>query len=193
MHEQSKAAHRRSRDWHFVNLYFVGAGIDIGAGPDGLSKLRSYYPQVTSVRDWDVEDGDAHDLEGVPDGTFDFVSASHVLEHLERPIEALRRWFDVLKPRGHLIVTLPEYEMYERGYWPSRFGVGHLRGYTPRTNTGLKHVDSALNLLDAISIRRPFSIERIAVIREHFDPHLSSQQDQTLGPAECAIELVLRK
>lgn len=193
MHEQSKAAHRRSRDWHFTNLYFVGSGIDIGAGPDGLSKLRSYYPQITSVRDWDLEDGDAHDLDGVADGTYDFASASHVLEHLSEPISAISRWFQVLKPRGYLILTLPDYDMYERGYWPSRFGVGHLRGYTTGTHSRAKHVEPINDLVDKLSLRSAFTIERLAVLREHFDPHLSSQQDQTLGPAECAIELVLRK
>lgn len=191
MHEQSKAAERRRKDWHYTHQYFVGAGIDVGAGPDGLSKLRRFYPLITSVRDWDMEDGDAIDLEGIAPESLDFVSASHVLEHLDLPTGAVDRWLRVLKRGGHLIVTVPDSMMYERGQWPSRFGVGHIWRFTtdPRNvGDGMRHVPAFLG-----NFRDESSIERLTVLREHFDPTLGLEVDQTMGPAECAIEFVLRK
>lgn len=43
----------------------------------------------------------------VPDGSFDVVIASHVLEHLENAEDAWRDWLRVLKPGGHLLIGVP--------------------------------------------------------------------------------------
>lgn len=37
MYEQSKAAKRRFSDGNFHSKYFVGSGIDVGAGTDSLA------------------------------------------------------------------------------------------------------------------------------------------------------------
>jgi phosphatidylethanolamine/phosphatidyl-N-methylethanolamine N-methyltransferase len=42
-----------------------------------------------------------------PDGTFDRLIATHVLEHLPAPHEVLREWARVLKPGGMLSIVLP--------------------------------------------------------------------------------------
>jgi SAM-dependent methyltransferase len=193
MYEQSKAARRRAQDWHYPNLYFVGDGIDIGAGPDGLSKLREFYPKITSVRDWDLPDGDAQDLPGVEPATFDFVSASHVLEHLDSPIRALARWMAVLKPGGYMVITVPEWSMYERCHWPSRHGVGHRWAFTMVGPDHYRHILNVHGQLAMLGNSCPFMLERLLVLREHFNPDAHPATDQSLGPAECAIEFVLRK
>jgi SAM-dependent methyltransferase len=50
---------------------------------------------------------DAVDLRTIADGRYDFVLASHVLEHIANPIKALRHWQRVLKTAGHLVLALP--------------------------------------------------------------------------------------
>ena len=187
MYEQSKAAKRRMHQPAFLTRYFVGDGLDIGAGPDGLSRYVGVFPLMRSVRDWDVADGDAQYLKGVPDESVDFVHSSHCLEHMRLPLTAAYEWLRVLRPGGHLIVTVPEMEMYERGHWPSAFNPDHKWRFTAK-NT----------LADAVDVRwllmqlEGTELERFEVLREFFRP--DDPSDQTMGPvAECAIEFVLRK
>ncbi|UYN97348.1 MAG: class I SAM-dependent methyltransferase [Enhydrobacter sp.] len=102
--ETSKARTRRQAEG-FFDKYFSGRGIDIGYGGDLV---------VPNCRGWDVEHGDAHELAGIADDTFDFVYASHIIEHLEDPARALLNWWRVLRPGGYLILYLPERDLFER-------------------------------------------------------------------------------
>lgn len=47
-------------------------------------------------------------LAGIPNESFDFLIANHVLEHLTDPLGALREWHRVLVPGGRLLLTLPD-------------------------------------------------------------------------------------
>ena len=47
-------------------------------------------------------------LEGIGDATYDFVLSSHNLEHIANPLKALQNWKRVLKPRGFLLLVLPD-------------------------------------------------------------------------------------
>jgi SAM-dependent methyltransferase len=44
----------------------------------------------------------------LPNETYDFVFASHTLEHLANPLKALYDWLRVLKKNGSLILIVPE-------------------------------------------------------------------------------------
>ncbi len=50
----------------------------------------------------------ATELSAIPDGSYDFLLASHVLEHVANPLKALREWRRVLKPGGYAFILLPE-------------------------------------------------------------------------------------
>ncbi|CAF1044101.1 unnamed protein product [Adineta ricciae] len=50
---------------------------------------------------------DAVDLKGIPSEFYDFVLASHVLEHIANPFKALLEWIRILKPNGVLLIILP--------------------------------------------------------------------------------------
>jgi SAM-dependent methyltransferase len=50
---------------------------------------------------------EASDLSAIPEGTYNFVLASHVLEHIANPLRALEEWKRVLLPGGMLLVVLP--------------------------------------------------------------------------------------
>jgi predicted SAM-dependent methyltransferase len=191
MHEQSKAAERRAKDWHYPNLYFVGNGLDVGSGPDGLSRLRHAYPKIAELREWDLEDGDAQYLTGVEAESLDFLSASHVLEHMTHPWVAIVNWMHALKVGGYAIITVPDFEMYERRVWLSQHGVGHHWAF----GIDIPHYErQQINILEMLrSISATAAVERITVLRQHFDPTLPTNVDQSLGPAECAVEIVLRR
>ena len=48
MFETSKAVMRRLHDSRFATRYFVGDGIDIGAGADGLGAHQAMFPAMRS-------------------------------------------------------------------------------------------------------------------------------------------------
>ena len=52
MHETSKALMRRLHDSRFATRYFVGDGIDIGAGGDVLGQYTELFPLMRSCRAW---------------------------------------------------------------------------------------------------------------------------------------------
>jgi SAM-dependent methyltransferase len=92
---------------------------------------------------------EACDLSMVRDGTYDFVLASHVLEHIANPLRALQEWTRILIPGGVLLVIVPD----------KRGGFDHRRPFTPfdhieqdfEANTGeddLTHLTEILALHD---------------------------------------------
>lgn len=109
-----------------ADQYFTGHGLEIGAlhrpmwVPDGVR--MSYADSCTAedlARLWSPEvDGhqvapvdfvtDATTLHGVEDERFDFVIASHVVEHLEDPVRCLRNLARVTRPGGCVFLALPD-------------------------------------------------------------------------------------
>jgi len=71
--------------------------------------LRADFPELAGQEfvPVDIVD-DATTLATVPDGSQDFVVASHVIEHLEDPIGALRAWLRVVKPGGVVWLAVPD-------------------------------------------------------------------------------------
>ena len=129
MQETRKSALRRKEEKVFEQ-YFSGLGIDIGAGDDGLSQYKEFFPAITELTDWDLPDGDAQFMNGVPDNHYDFVHSSHCLEHLENPCLGLSNWIRICKPGGYLIITVPDEDLYEQGKWPSLYNSDHKSSFT---------------------------------------------------------------
>lgn len=50
---------------------------------------------------------DAIDLKGIPNDHYDFVLASHVIEHIANPFKALLEWIRILRPGGLLMIIAP--------------------------------------------------------------------------------------
>jgi SAM-dependent methyltransferase len=192
MKECSKSIPRRLRDSRYVARYFVGVGVDIGGKPDPLALYREFFPGIASLRTWDIEDGDAQLMASAPDESFDFVFSSHCLEHLRDPAEGLRNWFRILKPGGHLVITVPDEDLYEQGVWPSTHNRDHKTAFTMLK--ARSWCDASMNLLDLVRELGPAAdIRKLEVIDETYRFELP-RFDQTLTPlAECAIELVVRK
>lgn len=109
----------------FANQYIQGEGIEIGAlhsplkVPAGVKvryvdrmtvpELKRQYRELASANLVDVDivaDGEL--LETVPDGTQDFVIASHFIEHCQDPIRAIGNMLRVLKPAGTVYMIVPD-------------------------------------------------------------------------------------
>ena len=115
MDEASKTRKLRGPD--FEKRYLSGKVIDIGAGAD---------PVCPWAESFDVADGDASFITRYRSpATYDTVHSSHCLEHLPAPAEALQEWWKLVKPGGYLVLVVPHEDLYEQGFWPSRFNTDH--------------------------------------------------------------------
>jgi SAM-dependent methyltransferase len=122
-----------------VLALLIGQGLDIGCGPD---------PIIPDVDRFDREDGDANLITKYVTKQYDFIFSSHCLEHMHDPQSALRDWFSLLKPKGHLIVVVPDEDLYEQGYFPSLFNGDHKVTFT--VNKATSWSPRSINVLDMI-------------------------------------------
>lgn len=102
--------------------------LDIGAGTglllsmylknhwriNGIDFNKKVVSEANSKLGGDyVEVGDASNP-GFPPKTFDLITASQVLEHLENPKIAIRNWIAMLKDDGMLIIAVPNFDSLPR-------------------------------------------------------------------------------
>ena len=188
--EQSKSAKRRFNDGNFHSKYFVGRGVDIGAGPDSLEKLAYVFRGITKVDSWDMPQGDAQLMESVRDDTYDFVHSSHCLEHMVDPHTALRNWIRITKPGGYLVITVPEEDLYEHFKWPSRFNGDHKWSFSiGKSKVSMPKATSVMELL----MRLPnIEVQRIVLVDDFYNPNDESDQTRSIT-TECSIEIILKK
>lgn len=190
--EASKQMLRRSCDRRFSTRWIVGDGIDIGCGPDPLSRLSDFFPLMKSLRPWDLPDGDAMFMAGIDDSTYDFVHSSHCLEHLVDPVVALKNWIRICKGGGHLVITVPDEDLYEQGVWPSTFNADHKWTFTIlKTSSWSPKSVSVLKLLERFCDE--VEILKVEKLDSGFDYRLPRQDQTWNGLAESAIEFVLKK
>jgi len=173
--EASKARPRLQR-------YLQGHILDIGAGPD---------PITPDAQVWEIGDGDAQLLDTIPNQTFDTVFSAHCLEHMRNPMEALMNWWRVLKPGGHLIVLVPEEDLYEQHWWPSLFNDDHKIGLTAHKDASWH--PASYNILDIVKHLYHHKLISLTIQDTGYDHTAGPARDQTQGPAEAAVELVVRK
>jgi SAM-dependent methyltransferase len=114
-----------------------GDGIDIGCGKD---------PILPQVMPFDLEHGDANHISAYVNKEFDFVFSSHCLEHTHKPREVLHEWYKIVKRGGHLIILVPDEDLYEQGRFPSIFNSDHKNTFTISKNNSWS--SRSHNLLD---------------------------------------------
>ena len=95
--------------------------LDIGCGAGNMIHHLSRYGHVKGVeidprpvevarqRGYDVEQGDATSGLSDADDTYDLVTALDVIEHNQEDVRILREAYRVLKPGGHIVVTVPAF------------------------------------------------------------------------------------
>ena len=190
--ETGKSVLRRFHDIRFPTRYFKGNGIDIGSGDDPISNYSEFFPLITSVRLWDLPDGDAQYMNTVEDETYDFVHSSHCLEHMRDPHEALKNWIRICKSSGYIIITIPDEDLYEQGIFPSTFNGDHKCTFTIKKNVSwcnksINVIDMLVKHIDMISVHK---IELIDATYKYGYKRF----DQTFHSfADCAIEIILKK
>lgn len=126
--------------------YFSGNGAEIGAFVQTImtpkASSTTYIDQYPAsywlntdyghlkIVDPDIID-DAKRLSSIESGTFDYLAAAHVLEHIDDPIEAMKNWLRVVKPGSYLIIAVPD----------KRFTPDSPRALTPFSHLVRDHVE----------------------------------------------------
>jgi 2-polyprenyl-3-methyl-5-hydroxy-6-metoxy-1,4-benzoquinol methylase len=114
----------------FGGLRVLGAGCGTGrmeawmAGGGAKVVCLDHLPEAVQISRIHVErmqcSGDfvVGDLERMPfrDKTFDLINSGGVLEHFETPQKALKEYFRVTKPKGIIIISVPNLVGHNAGY-----------------------------------------------------------------------------
>jgi SAM-dependent methyltransferase len=192
--ETSKAMKRRWKEdddtgqpfWG--NMFKGGIGIDVGCGPDKLP--------FENCIGFDVQDGDANDLSKYfPDNHFDYIHASHVLEHMIDPRKAFESWIKVLKPWGNIIGEVPSWELYEGKRDRSIWNPDHRSTWSMWSLMGGRELPHYYAPLFFTSFDE-LNMHRLHLVDSNYDYTIGSSIDQTNTPGnevECFIEFVLQK
>jgi len=187
--ETTKANKRRQKIELFHRI-FKGKGIDIGAGQDNVNK-DNIFKDVEYCESFDVGHGDAQYINSYkPENFYDFVHSSHCLEHMVDPFEAIKNWFSLVKPGGYLVVTVPDEDLYEQGYWPSKFSTCH--NWTMTINKEKSWSPKSVNVLGLIQSLEKYEIIKIELVDVNYNYSLKNF-DQCLNEAECCVEFIIRK
>ena len=103
---------------------------------------------------------------------------------------AVRRWWEVLRPGGHLLVVVPDEDLYEQGCWPSRFNAGHRWTFTIDKSRSWSPV--SVNLAQLVAQLPAHHVIWLRTCDDGYD-HTPGCWDRTHGPAEAQIECLVRK
>ena len=204
--ETYKAHDRRVRE-RWYQRFIRTPGLDVGSGTDPLPAAKFLhwdyewsYKELDGGKSLqpyaDPGDRDAQTLKGLADESFYTVYASHILEHLPDPHEALRNWWRVLKPDGNLIVVVPHRDLYEKKRThPSRWnprdrdgGGGHLTFWLPNEDDPPDTLSFVRVLYE--SLPGNAELQDFRVVDEGYDYSLPPDVHPV---GEYAIEVVIKK
>jgi SAM-dependent methyltransferase len=181
--ETSKSHERRVREgWYEKYCPPDQPGIDIGCADD---------PVYDHFDQWDMSfgDGDAMLMEGVPAEKYHTVYASHILEHVNDPIVSVRRWYELVRPGGHLIVCVPHRDLYEkRTLLPSKFNDDHKFFWLPDRREPPHTLSLTQTIHDALQTV-PYEIISLRVLDHGWIPVPVNKHSD----GEYAIEAVIHK
>lgn len=212
--ETSKAHARRAKDPLFQEV-FRGKAIDLGAGEDPLRDSPDFpHLKVAHV----VDRGGDHpnllrvDVEEIGEaaptahlvGGYDLVYSSQCLEHCNNPLRALCNWWRLVKVGGALVITVPDFMIYENGFWPHLFNSRHVTAW--RVNAKAEDPPSSpgsIPLRELLVSLPGAQLQKCEIEDTGYDYELLARvqtgkvpaTDQTMPPynAEAFIEAVVRK
>lgn len=144
---ETKKAYKRRKQTLFFDKFVKAKVIDIGCGQD----LEQLIVPNARPFDYSLGCGDATFMDGIKDEAFDTVYASHILEHLEDQETALKNWFRILNVGGHLIICVPDRDLYEkRKKLPSLFAFPVHKRFYKLWDEDLPHTYSLMKLIKDI-------------------------------------------
>lgn len=169
-------------------------GLDLDAAL--VEHFRARFPRVRYVHT------DVYAYE--PDGPFDTIVASHFLEHVEQPVELLRRMRRWLAPGGHIVILVPNADSVHR-HIGKRMGllarvtdlneadlrIGHRRVYTADLlRAHLLEAGLHVQLLTGVTFK-PLSNAQLAQMPRSYVDACVAMAGEELGPLACQLAAVV--
>lgn len=214
-HGQSAAVSLQVHEVHrrvavAIERYARGRCLDAGSGRGPfVPQLRKTCAEVVRLdreSRGGVPDvlGDVQDLSALSDGSFDTVLCTQVLEHVPHPRRALSELARVLRPGGHLILSVPHLSMIHEAphdfFRFTRFSLEHLAREVGLTVLELAEAGGLIAFLaHAPSLAALLSLRRLGLPLPRILPwhrrlwvDLVRRLDERLGmPARFPCNLVL--
>ena len=214
--ETSKANFlRRSKEFNYLNKYFVGNGIDVGSGSNPLNyqqiaykdsnffsnyrffSKNSLFPKIKSVKiyssDWD-SNNDAESIltkEGIR--KYDFCYSSNLLEHVVNFQRALLDFSLITRANGYIVSSVPDFFLYEKEIWPPVKNTDHISCFSVNREV---NIDTHYNLSKVLSYHTNLQVLKLELADSLYDYSLQDKEvDQTNTVphgAECFIEFVCK-
>lgn len=171
-------AHERRMREGFFDKYCQGKGLDVGYGGDVIAP---------GCAGWDLRNGDAQYLQGVPDESFDYVYSSHCLEHMNNVRVSLQNWFRCVKKGGYLLIYIPHRDLYEKQTkLPSRFNPHHKHMFL----IGKSELPDTLDIVEEIAgSLEGYEIVYVKICDEGHVVNPPKVEDH----GEYSIEMVIKK
>jgi SAM-dependent methyltransferase len=121
---------------------------------------------------------------------FDVIIVDKCLQKCESFYSILENSKRLLKHEGELILTLPDYRLYEKCLWPSKFNKDHLHSFSINLNRDVVKRDSHWNIQEnLIPMLENFEFSNFEVILDdnNFDYDKPVLVNQTKEGASCYI------
>jgi 2-polyprenyl-3-methyl-5-hydroxy-6-metoxy-1,4-benzoquinol methylase len=152
--EEATRPHNQKRVERIRRFIPTGKLLDVGAGTGMFVKtaMRNGFDAegleisadaaAFGRKHWNltITQGNLHEMQ-LPAATFDVVTLGHVFEHLHEPQQAAAQLHALLKPKGLLVIAVPNFVSIQARLFRSRWfhldAPRHLVHYSPRNLTGL--------------------------------------------------------
>ena len=167
---------------HVLKPLPVGALLDVPAGEGALAvrllqlgfdvKCCDLHPKIFRLADVEIKQADLSQGLPYPDGSFDYITCIEGLEHIENPHQALREFSRMLRPRGHLIVSIPNtLNVEERIKW---LLYGYTSHFKPLSRESLKGLSDDLIGAEEIALHiNPIAYPELRYILEKYGFEIS--------------------
>ena len=214
--ETSKAnSLRRSKELSYINKFFVGCGIDVGAGGNPLNYQHIYhedansfgnyrfitknslFPKISSVKiyssDWNPADEAESILTKEGKRKYNFCYSSNLLEHVTNFQRSLLDFSLITKPDGYVISCVPDFLLYEKEIWPPIKNKDHVSCFSVNRDV---EIDTHYNLSKVLPYHSNLKIVKLELADTLYD---YSEEDASIDQtfivphgAECFVEFVCK-
>lgn len=110
---------------------FLAAAASIGHIPHGLEPGRKFADYARRHHGVHVDEHGWQEA-AFPDGSFELITANHVLEHLREPVSAMQRMARWLADDGLIYIAVPN-AFGKRSHAFQKFHFAHVYNFTPET------------------------------------------------------------